>query len=733
MLSPTDNLREELLRLQLCTPAELDECAAEVRRLAGDLPAFDSCWLDVLVARRLLTPWQAEHLELQSPLSMMQGEYRIRRSLGERTWEAETTDRQRRAVLARIASTDDETEHRVSRAERLVKQVSGISREMRLSVCAPVDIIEGPDFNIWLVSPFVDGWRADDLVIRGGRMPETVVREIGFRLISALQVLEANGLTHGDIALRNLLIMHDGRPVLVDPFTERMLRPSFGFRSNLQLRNVTHCAPELVGTGRAHGSASDIYSLGTVLWHLLTARPTFLSADPVRFLMQARDEDVEDARCWVPDCPDELAHVLHAMTRRRPELRPQTFAELIDLWPAVERSDERAVRRLLSQLPDRRESRPLRTNRLRRTLRNLGWTGVGAAAFAAMGLAGDVIPLPLNINQGTVATTDLTAQTTDVPAAPVADVLPLPLPTANGVLELIAGQQYRAVDLRHPGQLRTHVTGNGAAVILPADGQPWLIQAAQVELSDLIVKAETSSSAVVAVQAPVVSLNRCLIQQTGQGTGLQWSSSGSGTTVLQLSNSVLRGGRQAIRTTSAPDRFECRQVLFFDTTSVWRCDIDRSTQATVQLSNVTHVGGRSFADVVPSSASSSVSVQVTCGDSVLAPAEALIRFASASDQWTAADTTVAFFLPGRSGVTLIPADVPTAVWLDRSLKHMVQLPDSQTLAESLLVANMKFSSSDPEPSSLEAARLLDFDGPHKNDGLPGVDFDQLPDFTLTPQ
>ena len=111
----------------------------------------------------------------------------------------------------------------------------------------------------------------------------------------------------------------------------------------------------------------------------------------------------------------------------------------------------------------------------------------------------------------------------------------------------------------------------------------------------------------------------------------------------------------------------------------------------------------------------------------------IIRFASASDQWTTADTTVAFFLPGRSGVTLIPDDVPPAVWLDRSLKHMVQLPDSQTLAESLLVANMKFGSSDEEQSPLEAARLLDFDGPHTNTGLPGVDFKQLPDFTLTPQ
>ncbi|RPI84220.1 MAG: hypothetical protein EHM42_07680, partial [Planctomycetaceae bacterium] len=62
--APLQNL---LFEQRLCSPADLRRCRLLVRRLAADLPAFDSVWLDALVQFGRLTPFQVRILESASP------------------------------------------------------------------------------------------------------------------------------------------------------------------------------------------------------------------------------------------------------------------------------------------------------------------------------------------------------------------------------------------------------------------------------------------------------------------------------------------------------------------------------------------------------------------------------------------------------------------------------------------------------------------------------------------
>jgi hypothetical protein len=127
MLSPSKQLSNSLTELQLCTPQQLLACEPEARRLTGDLPGFDSCWLDVLVAHRLLTPWQAERLQAADPLQMRQGSYRLREPLGRRTWQAETLDRSRLVVLSRLSERDQrETEQLMTRVRSQMEAVDAV-------------------------------------------------------------------------------------------------------------------------------------------------------------------------------------------------------------------------------------------------------------------------------------------------------------------------------------------------------------------------------------------------------------------------------------------------------------------------------------------------------------------------------------------------------------------------------------------------------------------------------
>ena len=288
---------------------------------------------------------------------MLQGRYRLREPLGDSTWLAETLDRKRLVVLRRLKGTSQQqTDQIISRAVEIPESAQRFMLRDSF-VCVPREVIDHSSGDgMWFVSPFVPGWRLDELLIRGGRLPWPVVAEIGQALLDAQQSLQRDDLVHGDIVPRNIRLQASGRTTLVDPFSASLLRPTVGFRADLKLRDVQFCAPERTSTGRGQDAVSDLYSTGCVLWHLLTSRPAFLSADPVTFLMQARERDVDDVRNWVPDCPDWMAHQITALTRRSPELRPATAADALAAWSRNIGRGTRRTRRMLNRLPDRTTS-----------------------------------------------------------------------------------------------------------------------------------------------------------------------------------------------------------------------------------------------------------------------------------------------------------------------------------------------------------------------------------------
>lgn len=732
MLSPSDNLKAALAEFRLCTPQELMACEPEVRKLTGGLPGFDSCWLDVLVSHRLVTPWQSQCLQSANPESMMLGSYRLREPMGTYTWQAESLDRQRLAVISEIRHSGSSSGHVEDRTETILSHVDEVREHISPAICLPRERLSGDD-TTWIVSPFVQGWRLDELLIRGGRIPWKVVAEIGRTLLTGMQQLHIAGLTHGDICLRNIRLRPDGTAVLVDPFIKRLLQPAVGFRTDMQLRDVQYCAPELAGTGRRHDVICDVYSLGSVLWQLLTARPTFLSADPIRFLMQCREQDVEDVRNWVPDCSNDLAHIIHLMTRRRPELRPHSIEDVLHDWPDATRGRSVATQRLLKRLPDRnRATAPVQPSIHRRKLVRAGWVATGVASCAILGLAGNLVPLPLTLNRITVTSEE--APPEQAQAEPVPDRLPLPIPDPDGKIELVSGQVYLASPVSHPGNVQIFNSDTDAAVIEVEDRSGWTLSADQIQLSGIHIRNSSGTNTsrhLMDVRCRILSATDCLIDRTesGQGTGLRWTPSNAGSTVIQLENTIFAFGRQAVHTTRPPDRFVCRNTLFQHTRTAWRCDTHHDNRIRLHAEHVTQVGGQSFMDVASMEPHGPASIELDCGDSVLTPGEAIVRLASTQPEWTPEDVTVAFHLSGRASPTVIPPGLAPAVWLDRSLGHTVELPESQLLIESLLMAELYFDSSAMTDHPFEAAQLIDFDGPKLDSAMPGVDAGKLPNFS----
>ncbi|MGV2334569.1 MAG UNVERIFIED_CONTAM: hypothetical protein LVR18_10805 [Planctomycetaceae bacterium] len=218
-----------------------------MRELARELPDFDSVWLDAMVQRQLLTPWQASQLQLERPGRLVVGGRQLREPLGSTTFLALAPGARSLEIMKSVAVSGE-------RMTALLETVKRSGAKHPRSIVLPALAEPDDDSNtIWLSSAWIFGWDFSELLVRGGRLPWQAVAEVGRELLQALAWLESAGLLHGEIVLRNLRLTPAGRIVLVDPFSRRLSRPRPTPGQPLSLRHCEGIAPELFGSCASRG------------------------------------------------------------------------------------------------------------------------------------------------------------------------------------------------------------------------------------------------------------------------------------------------------------------------------------------------------------------------------------------------------------------------------------------------------------------------------------------------
>ncbi len=323
---PSDELVARLFRAELCTDADLRRARRIVQRLAADLPAFDSVWLDALSQLDKLTPFQVQLLESKTPDRLEIGPYVLRDRLGGGT-TGETFLAVDRSTGARVALK------RIALGPWLdTERLDALANFVRAASVNPVEglparLVRDTNDGWVIVSPYIDGPSFGELLVRRGRFAPPVVMEITRQLLDDLARLERLGIPHGDIRLTNGRLTADGRAVLVDAAIRAVLDPDILLDGRPAPERFDGFAPERIGTGRPPDFRSDLYALGCLLYQLLCGRPPFPGGDALVKLAAHRVREVPDIREFAPDAPPELARLVRDLTRRDPESRPASFGE----------------------------------------------------------------------------------------------------------------------------------------------------------------------------------------------------------------------------------------------------------------------------------------------------------------------------------------------------------------------------------------------------------------------
>jgi eukaryotic-like serine/threonine-protein kinase len=773
MRSPSEKLLNLLTSSGLCHRAELDLCEPLVRRLSQDLPDFDSVWLDALVERKLLTPWQADQILADDVEKIVVGRYLCKEPLGIATFLASDSRHKSQVILRSLKSHDSRTgPWSESRTADLLTSIDRCRSSAPAGLALPTElIVQNPSDSanatgsesasaVFLVSPYIRGWSMEELLIRGGRLPWPVVAEIGRELLTVLAWLESVRLLHGDLVARNVRMDPTGRIHLVDPFVRRFLQPQFALSDRLTLRDCDGVAPEQVGTGRLADARSELYALGCLLWHLLTSRPVVLSADPVTRVMKQKDHDIIDVRGPVPDCPEWMSRIIVSLTRRSPELRPAGAVEVLKAWRSHSGGGLRQCRAIARSMPDhslRSRTRPV----VRRRTRSGSWRWP-VTASAVLGVLvfltarSGVLPKTLRLGLRP-ETSVVSMETAKRPSGQGEAVMPeagpsmLPKVDAEGVIRLESGKQYLAAPCQFPGTLRILCEQSPVAEIIVPENARWQLRARSVELRGVSVSRQADSvealtsrpdqkrfRQLLEIQSASLTIEGCIIQSPAQSDdfeGLAWLKLAEAEGVVLVRNSVFAGGGYGLSMNHPPRRFELQNVLLANRGSGVLCEFQQgdSTSWSVTARNVTQRFGYSLLDaMVHDNGIRSLELNLASSESVYSPQMAILRL-RIPDAWSP-DAIRVQLQAGESGnPAIVPPTVTPVVYIDPRLRQPVSLPDSQLTDNSVLLAELVFdeqSASNDDANNVasgwSSSALLDFEGPKMTLVMPGIDVGQLP-------
>ena len=159
----------------------------------------------------------------------------------------------------------------------------------------------------------------------------------------AVEYLHAQGIVHRDLKPSNILLDAQGEPYLTDFGLAKMLEPETQLTATGVIAGTpAYMAPEqAAGRGKEVGPASDIYSLGAILYELLTGQPPFLDENPLDTLSERlerrsdvaaaiKSEDPRESGANLPDVPAKNAG-------RSDILRPRPWPTIWSVLPGASR------------------------------------------------------------------------------------------------------------------------------------------------------------------------------------------------------------------------------------------------------------------------------------------------------------------------------------------------------------------------------------------------------------
>ncbi len=262
-----------------------------------------------------------------------------------------------RKIALKLLPPEFTTNHeRVRRFQQEARAASALNHP-NIIIIHEIGEVDGRHF---IATEFVDG---QTLRQRLKRESLTLFESlnIAIQVCSALAAAHKAGIVHRDIKPENIMLRHDGYVKILDFGLAKLTNDddrridtgsdaSADLSSGLVMGTVKYMSPEQA-RGEQVDSRSDIFSLGVVLYEVLTCQGPFSGKTPTEVISSLRKGEHLPLKDRAPIKPDELQRIVNKTLHKEREFRYQTAEELLhDLNDLDQQSKSTGIARLTAQM-----------------------------------------------------------------------------------------------------------------------------------------------------------------------------------------------------------------------------------------------------------------------------------------------------------------------------------------------------------------------------------------------
>src|SRR3990172_2782417 len=303
--------------------------------LDADASFCDKCGASLTeTAPRSRTPTPAPSPAL--PTSFAGGRYQVKRFLGE--------GGRKRVYLAHDTKLDSDVAIAVIKTEgldsdsltRIRREAQAMGRLRDHPHIVTVHDIGDEDDHPYIVSQFMAGGDLEGLLrqAESHRLPIDHAVRIANEVRQALEHAHGRGIIHRDLKPGNIWLTEDGTAKLGDFGLAMAVDRSRVTQAGMMLGTVAYMPPEQA-LGRAADARSDLYSLGCVLYEMVTGRPPFLGDDSVAIISQHINTAPVAPTWHNPQVPRALEALIMRLLAKDPDERPESAATVVEAMSAI--------------------------------------------------------------------------------------------------------------------------------------------------------------------------------------------------------------------------------------------------------------------------------------------------------------------------------------------------------------------------------------------------------------
>ena len=292
-----------------------------------------------------------------------------------------------RRVAIKLLNTEVVTDS--DQLERFRREARAVAQLSHPNIVGVIDAGED-EGRPYIVFEYVEGETLKDRIRRQGRLPIPEAVAYAIEIARALGAAHARHIVHRDVKPQNVLLDEEGSAKVTDFGIARTLEEDGLTADGRVLGTTDYVSPEQA-LGHAVNGQSDLYSLGVVLYEMLTGEVPFRGEGQVAVAMKHVRDAMPDVQAKRPEVSAALARVIDTATTKRVGERYGDDAELIaDLEDALAIETARAgnaageVTSVLRTLPARKQRRipyPLRHRVITTTLGLIVVAGIVAAGI----------------------------------------------------------------------------------------------------------------------------------------------------------------------------------------------------------------------------------------------------------------------------------------------------------------------------------------------------------------